>query len=79
MPVPLGKFGSEPQEPSSKRDMNRHSMHPQGQGQGLAPPINMGDGHGSALGLENMHLVDQQRQGMGMKAPTVGRQSWYAS
>ena len=79
MPVPLGKSGSEPQEPSNKRDM-RQSMYPQSQGHGLAPPNNMGDGQESALGLENMHL-DQQRhgQGQGMKAPTVGRQSWYAN
>lgn len=83
MPVPLGKSGSEPQEPSNKRDM-RQSMYPQSQsqGQGLAPPNNMGDGQESALGLENMHIhPDQQRQGQGqgMKAPTVGRQSWYAN
>ena len=85
MPVPLGKSGSEPQEPSNKRDM-RQSMYPQSQsqfqGHGLAPPNNMGDGQESALGLENMHIhPDQQRQGQGqgMKAPTVGLQSWYAN
>ena len=80
MPVPLGRSGSEPQDPSSKREIHHHrqSSYPQG----LVPPSGGGQepdsGTGSALGLENMH-IDPHQGRQGMKAPTVGRQSWYAS
>jgi hypothetical protein len=76
MPVPLGRSGSEPQDPSAKRDLHRHHSHPSN-GQSLVLPMggrDVDNGRESALGLENMH--PDQRQAM--KPPTVGRQSWYA-